>query len=161
MRRILARERFAAEERLSWSENASTDLGHARSRRLWRLERRADGDRGGPAFIRADQGRQLHLYVSNQSFDRAKVDIVVVIDGRLAVEDEFAVGNQHNWVEFRFDLEDGEHVLRAESVSGDAVLESRFGVNGSRWAVVDYWCCYDRSEPKLTFHVSAQPLAFA
>jgi hypothetical protein len=115
----------------------------------------------GPPSLGQTRDGNFTLYVSNQSFDRPRVDIVVVIDGRLAIEDEFAVGNQHNWVEFRFDLEDGEHVLRAESVSGNAVLERRFGVKGRRWAVVDYWCCNDGSEPKLTFHVSAQPLAFA
>jgi hypothetical protein len=113
-----------------------------------------------PPLEQAKEGN-LTLYVSNQSFERAKVDIVVFIDGQAAVEEEFAVGNQHNWVEFRFDLEDGEHVLRAESRSGDAVLEERFAVKGKRWAVVDYWCCNDASEPKLTFQVSAEPLAFA
>lgn len=115
---------------------------------------------GRPALEQAENGN-FTLYVSNQSFERPNVDIAVVIDGRPAVDADFAVGDQHSWVEFRFALDDGEHALRVDSLDGDAILEKRFEVKGKRWAVVDYWCCNDASEPKFTFHVSAQPLAFA
>ena len=115
---------------------------------------------GRPALEQAANGK-FTLYVSNQSFERKNVDIAVVIDGRLAVDGDFAVGDQHNWSEFRFDLENGKHTLHVESLEGDAKLEKRFDVKGKRWAVVDYWCCNDASEPRFTFEVSAQPLAFA
>jgi hypothetical protein len=116
---------------------------------------------GGPPALEQAENGNFTLYVSNQSFERDNVDIAVVIDGRPAVDGEFAVGNQHNWIEFRFALDDGEHALRVDSLDGDAILEERFKVKGKRWAVVDYWCCNDASEPKFTFLVSAQPLAFA
>jgi hypothetical protein len=107
----------------------------------------------------AENGNVI-LYVSNQSFDRDKVGIRVLIDGRTAVDRQFAVLDQHNWIEFRFNLEDGEHTLHAVSPDGQAVLEQRFAVAGRRWAVVDYWCCNSASEPKFTLHVSGKPILF-
>ena len=115
---------------------------------------------GPPPLEQAEEGN-FTLYVSNQSFERSTVDITVTIDGQAAVDRDFAVGNQHQWVEYRFELGDGEHILRAESRDGQAVLEQRFSMSGKRWAVVDYWCCSDASEPKLTLLVSAEPIAFA
>jgi hypothetical protein len=114
----------------------------------------------GPPPLQPAKKGNLILYVSNQSFDRSTVDIRVLIDGRPAVDDDFAVLNQHNWVEFRFSLDDGQHVIYVESLDGQAILEERFEVKGNRWAVVDYWCCSDPSEPKFTFMVSPEPLAF-
>lgn len=116
---------------------------------------------GGPPALEQAENGNFTLYVSNQSFERPNVDIAIVIDGRPAVDADFAVGDQHSWIEFRFALDDGEHALRVDSLGGDAILEKRFEVKGKRWAVVDYWCCNDASEPQFTFHVSAQPLAFA
>jgi hypothetical protein len=115
----------------------------------------------GPPPLQPAKDGNLVLYVSNQSFDRDTVDIRVLIDGRPAVDDDFAVLNQHNWVEFRFSLDDGRHVIYAESLDGQAILEEHFEVKGNRWAVVDYWCCGDPSEPKFTFSVFAEPVAFA
>jgi hypothetical protein len=116
---------------------------------------------GPPALEQADDGN-FTLYVSNQSFDRAQVDIAVFIDDRLAVDDDFAVENQHNWIEFKYELADGSHAIRVESIKGDAVLEKRFEVAGKRWAVIDYWCCDSgQGEPRFTFRVSNEPIAFA
>jgi hypothetical protein len=115
----------------------------------------------GPPPLQPAKNGNLVLYVSNQSFDRDTVDIRVLIDGRPAVDDDFAVLNQHNWVEFRFSLDDGPHVIYVESLDGQATLEKQFEVKGDRWAVVDYWCCSGPGEPKFTFKVSAEPLAFA
>ena len=115
---------------------------------------------GRPALEQAKDGN-FTLYVSNQSFERDNVDITVLIDGRAAVAADFAVGDQHNWIEFRFRLEDGQHALRVDSLDGDATLERRFVVKGKRWAIVDYWCCDDVSDPRFTFRVSSQPIAFA
>ncbi len=115
---------------------------------------------GPPPLEQAENGN-FTLYVSNQSFERGNVDILVFIDGRPAVDNDFDVGNQHNWIEFSFDLEAGKHTLRAETIAGEAAFEKSFEVAGKRWAVVDYWCCNDSTEPKFTFHTSAQPIAFA
>src|SRR4029453_1490219 len=90
---------------------------------------------GGPPALEQAENGNFTLYVSNQSFERDNVDIAVVIDGRPAGDGEFAVGNQHNWIEFRVALDDGEHALRVDSLDGDAILEERFKVKGKRWAV--------------------------
>jgi hypothetical protein len=115
----------------------------------------------GPPPLEQSKEGNFTLYVSNQSFERRNVDIHLLIDGRPAVDGVFAVENQDNWIEYRFDLEDGQHSLRAESLDGDAVLDLGFKVRGKRWAVVDYWCCNDPSEPKFTFMVQSNPIAFA
>ena len=115
---------------------------------------------GPPPLEQAEDGN-FTLYVSNQSFDHGRVDITVWINGFVAVDDEFEVGNQHNWSEYRFNLADGPHTIRAETATGEAILEETFQVKAKRWAVVDYWCCNDLSEPKFTFNISAQPIAFA
>lgn len=116
----------------------------------------------GPAPLAQTDDGNFTLYVSNQSFDRAEVDIFVVIDGRAAVDDDFAVEDQHNWIEFTYELDDGWHTIRVESLRGDAVLDKRFQVIGKRWAVVDYWCCNsEQGEPRFTFDISNEPIAFA
>jgi hypothetical protein len=115
---------------------------------------------GPPPLEETEQGN-FTLYVSNQSFDRQTVDIRVLIDGRPAVDADFAVENQHNWIEYRFALDDGPHTLWAESVRGNAVFEEDFTVKGKRWAVVDYWCCGNAGEPKFTFLVRRVAIAFA
>jgi hypothetical protein len=116
---------------------------------------------GPPTLEQAENGN-FTLYVSNQSFDRAKVDITVWINGFVAVYGEFEVGNQHNWSEYRFNLADGPHTIRAATTSGGALLEETFEVEGKRWAVVDYWCCDTaQGEPKFSFLVSEEPIGFA
>ena len=100
------------------------------------------------------------LYVSNQSFGLPEVDIRVEIDGRPAVDGEFRVEDQHNWVEFRFRLPKGRHTLRAVSETGGAEASWQFSVTDRHWAVVDYW--YAAGDPKsFSFHVSDEPIGFA
>jgi hypothetical protein len=99
------------------------------------------------------------LYVSNQSFEQSSVDIAIELDGRVAVDGDFAVEDQHNWVEYRLELTPGRHTLSATSDAGGASLTRSFVVRGSTWAVVNYWCCDDR--PHFTFDVSRTPVAFA
>jgi hypothetical protein len=116
---------------------------------------------GPPPLEQAEDGN-FTLYVSNQSFARGEVDITVWINGFVAVDGDFEVGNQHNWSEYRFNLADGPHTIRAETTRGEAVLEKTFRVEGKRWAVFDYWCCDSaQDEPKFTFMVSKEPIGFA
>ncbi|MEX0816885.1 MAG: hypothetical protein WD027_05535 [Gaiellales bacterium] len=125
-------------------------------------EEPAPGIAEGPPPLEQVEDGNLTLYVSNQSFERDDVDILVFIDGRPAVDDSFDVGNQHNWIEFSFDLADGKHTLYAESVAGEAVFEESFEMAAKRWAVIDYWCCDSmQDEPKFSFHLSSEPIGFA
>ena len=100
------------------------------------------------------------LYVSNQSFDIPAVDIRIRLDGLEAVEDTFAVEDQHNWVEFVFDLPEGTHVIEAISERGDAELVRKFKVTAEHWAVVDYWY-YPGEKKRFSFSISDTPIGFA
>lgn len=104
------------------------------------------------------------LYVSNQSFDLDPVDIAIAIDDRSAVEDDFYVGNQHSWREFRFALAGGGHLLSVRSEIADVELVETFEITGNHWAVVDFWY-YPDSGPEPTpqqfsFLISDEPLYF-
>ncbi len=114
-----------------------------------------------PDPSRGSPDANVRLYVSNQSFARASVDIRVEIDGVTVVDDDFRVEGQHTWKEFGLELAPGKHILRATSDEGDAILERTFRVRGKRWIVLNYWCCDDETEPRFTLDVSARPVAFA
>jgi hypothetical protein len=85
------------------------------------------------------------LYVSNQSFAISPVDIHIHIDGKHAVESEFVVSDQHNWIIHTFRLSPGKHQLVARSLKGGANIEKSFTIEDGKiafkkyWAVIDYW----------------------
>ncbi|MFC1505778.1 hypothetical protein ACFLQ6_01765 [Thermoproteota archaeon] len=92
------------------------------------------------------------LFASNQSLEINVVDIEILIDGKIAVKSEFAVaGNQlpqHNWRQFRFQLERGIHSIVISSKKGNARLEREFRVSGSHTAYIAYW--YDMNNQKMS-----------
>jgi len=81
----------------------------------------------------------LILYVSNQSFDLSPVDIKVSIDDKVAVDQSFAVGNQHQCKAFQLQLGPGKHKLHVESRNGNAVLDKEIEIRKKHWAVIDFW----------------------
>lgn len=111
----------------------------------------------------------LVLYVSNQSFEDDPVRIVVEVDGWRLVDQDFAVEDQHSWVEFGVDAPDGKHTVTATSGTGVRTEETLVLPEGERrWAVLEYW--YYPDDPttghagtprSFTFHVSGQPVGFA
>lgn len=103
----------------------------------------------------------LQLFVSNQSFDDDTVGIVVTIDGRTVVDEDFEVGSQHNWVTFPLVLPAGPRVVQARSDTGITLQEEvTVPAGGTHYAVIDYWDY--KGEPKrLTFRESAEPMGFA
>jgi len=90
----------------------------------------------------------LSIHVSNQSYDINTVDINVLIDDKIAIHDDFDVkGNQtpqHNWQQYRFQLENGEHKIIISSLKGNAKFENTFEISGSHVVIIAYW--YD---PKI------------
>jgi hypothetical protein len=121
------------------------------------------GDVQNPAAenrLPEDPEGRFTLYVSNQSFDIPEVDIRIRIDGLVAVEETFAVEDQHNWVEFVFDLSEGTHVIEAVSQRGGAELVRRFAVTAKHWAVVDYWY-YPGEKKRFSFSISDTRIGFA
>jgi hypothetical protein len=109
------------------------------------------------------------LYVSNQSFEDDPVRIVVEVDGRRVVDQQFAVEGQHTWVEFGLDLTEGEHTVLATSDTEARAEEVLVLPEGERrWAVLEYWFYPDdpstghAGTPRsFTFTVSDEPVGFA
>jgi len=79
------------------------------------------------------------LYVSDQSFAISPVDITVFIDDELALQGNFTVGDQHNFSLIPLSLSNGTHTIFVKSIHGDAELEEEFVINGTRWAMLDYF----------------------
>ena len=106
-----------------------------------------------------DAEANLILYASNQSFDDGKVRLTIAVDGRRVVDDDFYVGDQHNWVSFPLDVSPGVHEITAKADSG-ASLRKTFRVpkDKARYAGIDYWGEDDSAE--LTWLFQRQPMAF-
>lgn len=115
--------------------------------------------------IDQNPGGNFVLYVSNQSFAIPRVDILILIDGRIAVKDTFDVGTQHNWIKHTFSLNPGKHTIRAVSIKGSAEMEREFEVKKKHWAVVNYWYYppdhYDPTPKCFSFHIDDKPMRFA
>lgn len=80
----------------------------------------------------------FHLYVSNQSLVTDVVAIDVAIDEVPVVAGEFALGEQRNWYHFDFELDHGNHQLRAEVPGQETELEQSFDLTDERWGVLEY-----------------------
>jgi hypothetical protein len=104
------------------------------------------------------------LYVSNQSYAIGKVDIKISIDGTLAVNDIFDVGNQHSRKSYEFQLAKGAHKIKIESGNGSANLEKEFAVNDKHWATVYYWYYpeggYNPTPRQFSFLMYEKPIMF-
>ena len=74
--------------------------------------------------IVAEQDADLHLWMSNQSFEDASVVLKVSIDGIDVVAQPFDVRSQHNWVLFPITAPPGDHVLVVVSDTGAELREN-------------------------------------
>jgi hypothetical protein len=106
------------------------------------------------------------LYVSNQSFAINPVDINIFIDRKRAVQGEFDVDGQHNWIKYVFRLSTGMHSLQAVSQKGATFMIESFHIKRKHWAVIDYWY-YPSNEggagptPKhLSFRIQDEEIKF-
>jgi hypothetical protein len=121
------------------------------------------GPGASPPAIRivAEQDANLHLWVSNQSFEDDPVRVTVTIDGVEVITRPFTVEGQHNWILFPVKAPSGPHVVRAVSDTG---AELRQGITlpdvGRRYAVLDYWYYVDDGERRFTWRVQATPIGF-
>lgn len=106
-----------------------------------------------------DAEANLILYASNQSFDDGNVRLTIAVDGLTVVDDDFYVGDQHNWVSFPLGLSPGVHEITAKTDSGATLNESfRVPADKARYADIDYWGEDDSAE--LTWLFQRQPMAF-
>ncbi len=107
------------------------------------------------------QNGNFVLNVSNQSPELSPVDITIQIDGTQEVSDEFHVRNQHNWIEYTFQLSPGKHNIRAVSRKGDASLEQVVDLTKKLWAVIDFTYRPGMNEKKeFSFTCRDKPIFF-
>lgn len=112
------------------------------------------------ALVVPEDQANVHLFVSNQSFEDPAVRMAVRIDGELVLDQDFDVCGQHDWVAFPLALAPGWHDLEVTTDSGVRQM-SRVDVPdapGGRWVVVSYW-----TEPDayVDVDVRGEPVAFA
>jgi len=91
------------------------------------------------ALLSPSEPGDFHLYVSNQSYQFSPVDVIVYLDGKLAVNQLFYVKAQHTWVRFNYDLGNGTHALRAISRSAGLDVERSVVLPDSNWCVIEFW----------------------
>ncbi len=104
----------------------------------------------------------VFFYVSNQSFDIDPVDIQINIDDKVAINQDFYVEGQHNWIEFIYLLSPGTHKLSITSIKGEATFEEEFEIVDNHWIVIDFWY-YPNSfsiDEHFTFLISDEPVGF-
>lgn len=101
------------------------------------------------------------LFVTNRSAERDKVDIDVVLDGKLAVEGEFPSGVDYS---FDFELVPGGHAINSVSESAGTQRVDQFVLRGGvQYGVVEFWDQSPQSGPSgpvFTFELSDSPPAF-
>ncbi|MFG1653571.1 hypothetical protein ACGFIE_26920 [Micromonospora sp. NPDC049275] len=104
----------------------------------------------------------LHLLVSNQSFEDDRVTVTVSIDGTRLVDQPFDVIAQHNWILFPIKLAPGSHELTATSQTG-AEMHQRFTMpeKGRRYAAVDYWRDRGQDNRHLSWYFQSHPIVFS
>lgn len=122
----------------------------------------AQPDPAPPAVRIVDKEQaDLHLWVSNQSFEDDPVTVTVRIDDTVVVDQPFEVGSQHNWILFPIEAPPGPHVLTAVSDTGAETRQS-FTLPGAerRYAVVDYGGPGDHGDRHLTWYIRSTPIAF-
>ena len=107
---------------------------------------------------------EVHLYVSNQSFDDNPVNITIKIDGKERFNRECRVDGQHNWTLVEFKLSKGSHWIKA--IENDHGIEKKvsFSVHNEVWIVVDYWYYstlhYNPTQRDFTIDFSNEPVYF-
>jgi hypothetical protein len=122
----------------------------------------AQPDPAGPPAAQCTTGCDLHLYVSNQSFDDPTADLLVRVDGAVLFDGEARVEGQHTWVLREMDLAPGTHRIDAleRDTGAEATRSFVLPPGEERWAVVDYWGAKGDGSA-FTLSVHEEPVAFA
>jgi hypothetical protein len=114
----------------------------------------------------------LTLWVSNQSYTDKNVDVTVALDGLVIIDRRFNVGDQHNFIEHRIQLDEGTHRLDASTViDGENIeLSEEFSIEAGqqRYAGLTYWHYVptgpndpSSDPPGLSFVIQDEPIGFA
>ncbi|MEH1167483.1 hypothetical protein V6V47_19070 [Micromonospora sp. CPCC 205539] len=109
-----------------------------------------------------EQLADLHLWVSNQSFDDDPIVLTVSIDGTEVIAQPFEVRGQHNWILFPLQVPSGRHVVHVRSGTG-AEKQETFSMPGTgrQYAVIDYWNEPGQGGRHLSWRIQSTPIGFA
>lgn len=131
-------------------------------------------DNAAPVEIVADAAgtSDLTLWVSNQSYTDKNVDVTVALNGVVIIDRSFHVGDQHNFIEHRIQLDDGTHRLDASTVvDGENIeLSEEFSIEPGqhRYAGLNYWHYVPTSPndtssnpPGFSLVIQDEPMSFA
>ena len=110
--------------------------------------------------MQIDANDNFSMYVSNQSFSLDPVDILVEIDGRMVVNQQFRVGTQHNYTEFRLFLNEGPHKIRIWSNEGSEELIKEFTLNGEDTGLITFWYKPEVTDKKFKFETFKGPFYY-
>lgn len=81
----------------------------------------------------------LHLDVSNQSLAIPQVRLVIELDGRVIIDDVFAVEGQHTYVRHDLHLDARSHEIVVTATDHDADRHETFDLEGELWALIAFW----------------------
>lgn len=84
-----------------------------------------------------------------------------MIDGKIIVDRDFDVGNQHDYFDYLFILTQSKHTIHAKSKSEEAELEIEFKIDEQKWVVLSYWYYEDDPHPFFEFEVYDTSVGFA
>jgi hypothetical protein len=131
-------------------------------------------DNSAPVDIVADAAgtSDLTLWVSNQSYTDKNVDVTVALNDVVIIDRSFHVGDQHNFIEHRIQLDEGTHRLDASTViNGENIdLSEEFSIEAGqqRYAGLSYWHYVPTSPndpssnpPGFSLVIQDEPLGFA
>ena len=101
------------------------------------------------------------LTVSNQSFREPRAAIMVTVDGRQVIAQDFDVKGQHNFVQFPLHIAPGRHALVATASARTRHQEAfTLPASGKRYGVLLYWN-QGTEAPLFTWTFQVEPPAFA
>lgn len=79
------------------------------------------------------------IYVSNQSSTLDPVDLTIMIDGKLAIKQEFYFENGETHIRFQFQIEDGDHKLSVSSIKGNISKDTTFTPQSTPYCSISFW----------------------
>lgn len=122
-------------------------------------QRLRQSERSRDSSLTAVSDTNFVLYVSNQSYEDEFIRIQVSIDGKLVIDREFFVYNQHTHVEYAFHLTKGKHKLLIRASDADVTSERQIEIVTQHWAAVSYW--HDKRTPRqFGFDLKAEKIYF-
>lgn len=112
-----------------------------------------------PNYLENDYKSSLVLYVSNQCFEIDPVDIIVNINNKQFIGEDFFVQNQHGWKKFIVKLPKGKHEILIQSKNYDTMLIDEIEIRGNNlWALINFVCPSEQNtgflQKKFIFYTS-------